>query len=204
MGRHSKPEDAHGGLHGTWLKALGAVSLVVVVVAVWMLTASARDDDAPPTGGGVEETSTQTSGGPDTTSVDSSPVASERPSPSPSPSPEPSTAEPPEETTEAEPPSGRSDCSATLRLDNAWEGNIEVAVTVTATGGTIDGWQVVLDLGDAEVYRYWNMSHDRGVKYRNQDWNGRLAPGDEAAAGFQAEVGADYELPDSVPCKTVT
>ncbi|WP_199041363.1 cellulose binding domain-containing protein [Glycomyces salinus] len=220
MGRHTMPTEKVGGLHGTWLKLLGVISIAVVVVAVWQLTASSRGDDPPPTGDGAELSSMEISPAPDTAVADSSPSSSTTTNLSTSPSvgpssdsgssasPEPSAEEeipePPPETTEAAPPPAEPGCSAALRLDHSWRGYVQVAVVVTASDGErIDGWKVDLDVDGVEIYQFWNMSHHRGDTYRNEHWNGRLSPGEETEAAFLAEVGRHYELPDSVPCVPV-
>lgn len=211
VGRHSRRIE-EGGLHGAWLKVLGVVSLAAVVVAVWQLTASSRGDAPPPSGGG-EVSSMEISPAPETMVADSSPSPSESPSAdpspsvSPSPSPEPSaeaesSEPPPEEATEAATTAAEPSCSATLRLDHSWHGNVQVAVVVSASGGAaIDGWEVDLGIDGVDIDRYWNMSHHRGDDYRDDGWNARLAPGEETEAAFQAEVDRHYELPDSVPCE---
>ncbi|GAB4000898.1 hypothetical protein GCM10029992_34480 [Glycomyces albus] len=134
-----------------------------------------------------------------------SPSSSASPSPSPEPSAEAESSEPPpEEATEAATTAAGPSCSAALRLDHSWEGSVQVAVVVSASGGkAIDGWEVDLGIEGVEIYRFWNMSHHRGDAYRDEGWNGRLGPGEEAEAAFQAEVGRHYELPDSVPCEPV-
>ena len=215
MGRHSRPEDLKGGLQGTWLKALGVVSITAVVVAVWQLAASSHSEDRTVSGDG-EGPSIVISPAPETTTADPSPSASEDPStePSPSFSPPPrseptviaESSEPqPEETTEAAAVEDGPSCSAALRIDHQWRGGVQVAVIVSSTGGeAIDGWEIDLDLRRVDIERFWNMSHHRGDDYRNEGWNGHLAPGEATEAGFQAEVGRRYDLPESVPCRVLS
>nr|WP_277606032.1 cellulose binding domain-containing protein [Glycomyces sp. L485] len=97
-------------------------------------------------------------------------------------------------------PEGAS-CSATLWLESSWEGNVQVRVEVANTGDeAVSGWEVTVAIDGVDVYHSWGMHRADGDRYRNEDWNGALGPGEAATGTFQAAAEGEPELPDAVPC----
>ena len=211
------PEAPEGRLHGHTLRILGIVSVAAAVLAVALFSPamfSGDDEEASATWPWQEPSTAvftddeETSSATAASSVDAT-TSSAAPSPESATSePEPETSEPeaptssaaPERTEEPEPEGAT--CTATLRLEDEWDGNVQVKVTVVNTGGEItSGWEVTIAIDDVEVYHSWGMRHAEGDRYRNEDWNGVLDPGEDTVGTFQAETDGEPDLPESVPCK---
>ena len=203
--------DRRGRLHGRLLQVLGAVSAVAVAIALWQFGVFGADPERDPVGAveGLETPSI--SDAPDSSAADAGQSASatvESPSESTAAATSPAVSEeapeplPPASTTAGvEEADAASGCSASLTLEDEWEDSVEVTVEVVNTGGAaIESWEVDLDVDDAEIYHFWNMRELGGGDFGSEDWNGRLDPGENAVAGFQAEVDRHFDLPDSVSC----
>jgi hypothetical protein len=202
-----------GRLHGRLLQVLGAVSAVAAAIALWQFGVFGDDPDRDPVSviEGTEtpslpEDASESSAAP-TAHAASAPVESPSESSaaatsaapasaSPSPSAPNGTPSPTEEVQAA----GLS-CTASLTVKQAWEDSVEVSVAVVNSGGVaLAAWEIDLDLRDVSIYNRWNMRELDGGRYGSEDWNGRLDPGEDAVAGFQAELGDNAEIPDTVPC----
>ncbi|WP_158630326.1 cellulose binding domain-containing protein [Glycomyces terrestris] len=213
----SEPEPAVGGrLHGRLLQVLGVVSGVVALVAMWQLGVFGGGGDREPVSAvdgattewpsAAAESSSAAAVAEPSSSAAASPSESVSASASPTPSDAATTAAPPAETeTPVEEDDGPATegfaCVAYLEIDEAWDDSVSVTVEVVNSGDErLGSWEVDLDLDDADIYHHWNMV-DRGHgRFGNEDWNGRLDPGEDAVTGFQAEVEHDFDLPGSVPC----
>lgn len=208
-----EPEARRGQLHGNWLRALAVVAAATAVVAAWQYSALSGGDDDPSSLGPLEEAETApiSSASPSEPAADSAEAGSRRLVPSPESSeaetePEPSSEEPesdaaPPESESPEEPEPAAACTARLELEGHWNGWIEVEVEVVNSGDVeFNSWEVVIDVDDVDIAFHWGMRHLDGDRYGNEDWNGRLAPGQEAEAAFQAEVSHGWELPETVPC----
>jgi hypothetical protein len=219
-----EPGDAparRGRLHGRLLHVLGGFSALVAVVALWQFGVFGGDPDREPVGAvdgpetGWLSAGEDGSGSPQSVDAASSAVESASSS-STSTSAAPSDAatssaaasetsvreEEDEEDPDEEDAPAEASCAATLSLDEEWDGSVSVTVEVVNTGGAEFGsWAVDLDIDDMDVYHHWNMRELDWGWYGSQDWNGRLDPGEDAVAGFQAETDRGFELPDSVSCE---
>lgn len=211
----TEPEPPSGGrLHGRLLQVLGAVSGVVALIAMWQLGVFGNDSDREPVSAvdgatnewptAADESASATTASESTATASATPSASASATPSPTPSDAPTTGAPPsdpEEPEAEEAPVEGVACVANLSLNDEWEDSVEVAVEVVNTGGEpLASWEIDLDVKDMDIYHHWNMvdlGHDR---FGSENWNGKLDPGEDAVAGFQAEVGDHFDLPDSVPC----
>jgi hypothetical protein len=202
-----------GRLHGRLLQALGAVSAVAAAIALWQFGVFGDDPERDPVSviEGLEtpslpEGASETSAAPSAHAAsatiespsESSPAATTSAPPSESPSPLP-----PNETPSATEEAGATgtSCTASLTIENAWDESVEVSVTIVNSGAfALAAWEIDLDLRDVSIYNHWNMRELDDGRYGSEDWNGRLDPGEDAVAGFQAELGDGAELPDAVPC----
>lgn len=96
-----------------------------------------------------------------------------------------------------------SACSAMVDVTNRWEGGFQVNVVVTATGGAIDDWKVVLELGSASVVGAWNSTLAAGatgnVTASDLGYNGVVPAKASTSFGFTASG----ELP-ALPIATCT
>jgi lysophospholipase L1-like esterase len=109
---------------------------------------------------------------------------------SPTPSPTRTTAA---TTTTATPPTTTpppaAACTAAFTVTNAWAGGFQGSVTVTNSGTRpITGWSVTwVEPSGQAVSQVWNGTVSRSgstVTVTNAGWNGALAPGATATAGF--------------------
>jgi hypothetical protein len=204
--------DRRGRLHGRLLQVLGAVSAVAVAIALWQFGVFGGDPDRDPVGAverleapsisdAAEDTSAAVAA-PTAGATVESPSESTAAATSPAVSQEASEPLPPTNTTAGvEEADAAAGCSASLTLENEWEDSVEVTVEVVNSGGAaLESWEVDLDLKDAEIYHYWNMRELGGGDFGSEEWNGRLDPGEDAIAGFQAEVDRHFDLPGSVSC----
>jgi hypothetical protein len=71
---------------------------------------------------------------------------------------------------------------------------------VNDTGARVDGWEVVLDLEDAEVTAAWGIKHLGGHRWGSVFWNGSLQAGQSTTATFHADTDVEPSLPATVPC----
>jgi len=201
-----------GRLHGRLLQALGAVSAVAAAVALWQFGVFGDGPERDPVSviDGLEtpslpEGASESSAAPtahiasatiESPSASAAPTTSAPPSESPS---SPATSETPTATEEAG-PAGPS-CTASLTVEKEWSDSAEVSVAVVNSGAVaLAAWEIDLDLREVSVYAYWNMRELGDGRYGSEDWNGRLDPGEDAVAGFQATLGDGAALPDAVPC----
>ncbi|MQM25928.1 cellulose binding domain-containing protein [Glycomyces albidus] len=211
----TEPEPPGGGrLHGRLLQILGAVSGVVALIAMWQLGVFGGGSDREPVSAvdgattewpsAAAESSSATTAAETTAAASATPSESASATPSPTPSGTASTEAPssdPEEPEAEEGPADGAACVANLSLRNDWDDSIEVTVEVVNTGEErLEYWEIDLDLRDMDVYHHWNMTDIGHDRFASEDWNGRLDPGEDAVAGFQAEIDDHFELPDSVPC----
>lgn len=81
----------------------------------------------------------------------------------------------------------RGACTATVRVVGSWPGGWQGELTVTAGTGGTTGWRATV--AGATVTQAWNASASGGV-LANAAWNGTLAPGASATAGFLASGAA--------------
>ncbi|MBO0922087.1 lytic polysaccharide monooxygenase [Cellulomonas sp. zg-ZUI222] len=84
----------------------------------------------------------------------------------------------PNPTTPAPGPSG---CTATVSVVSAWQGGYQATVTVTAGSSAITGWKATVN--GATITQAWNGTAS-GSTITSAGWNGALAPGGTATAGF--------------------
>jgi hypothetical protein len=205
-----------GRLHGRLLQILGVVSVVAGLIALWQFDVFGDEPERDPVGaidgletpaisGAAEDTSTAestptisaTASPSESTAAETSDAPTSEAAESPRPAPTTTAAADDDEEQSAE----STGCSATLELTKSWEDSIEVSVEVVNTGGEeIGSWEIDLGLDGATIEHFWSMRHIEGDRYGNEGWNGRLDPDENAVTGFQAEVGRNFELPDSVFC----
>ncbi|MEV3936882.1 cellulose binding domain-containing protein [Glycomyces sp. NPDC049804] len=214
-GAQDDPPAGRGRLHGRLLQVLGGVSAVAAAVALWQFGVFGEDPvgevvdviedpEAPSIPDGASEPST---GAPVVAaSVSAAAAPSEStaaPTSEASSSAAPTSAAPSETAAEVEEsgrPSGPS-CSASLTVEQEWDDSVEVSVEVVNSGSAaLASWEVDLGLRDVDIYHYWSMRDLGGGRYGSEDWNARLDPGENAVAGFQAELGDRADLPGSVTC----
>jgi hypothetical protein len=210
-----EPLSRRGRLHGRLLQVLGAVSAIAAAIALWQFGVFSDDPDRDPVGA-VEGLVTPSvpEGSEGSSAADSAPAA-DATIESPSESSAAASADPsdaasdslrPSETTaaeETEESAAGSGCTARLTLDEAWEDSADVTVEVVNVGGeALVSWEVDLAVEGMEIYHFWNMRDLGGGRYGSEDWNAQLDPGEDAVAGFQAEVDGGMELPESAPCTT--
>lgn len=205
-----------GRLHGRLLQLLGVVSAVAALIALWQFVVFGDDSDRDPVSmaEGLESLSVPDDASPSdaiaSVSVSSAPVESPSESSaaatsdaptSASPSPSPSA----EATSDAAEEAGPSSCTASLEVGKEWDDSVEVTIEVVSTGdAALGAWEIDLDLRDVEIYHHWNMRELDHGWYGSEDWNGRLDPGENAVAGFQAETDGRVDLPGSVSCTAVS
>ena len=84
-----------------------------------------------------------------------------------------------EPTDEPTVPSGA--CTATVKVNSSWSGGYVADVVVTAGSGGLKGWKVTVD--GATVTQAWGGTASGNV-ITNAAWNGTLASGQSATAGF--------------------
>lgn len=213
-GAQDDPPAGRGRLHGRLLQVLGGVSAVAAAVALWQFGVFGGDPvgevvdviegpEAPSIPDGAGESST---GAPALAASASaaSPSESTAAPTSEAPSSAAPTSTAPSETVpaveESGGPSGVS-CSASLTVEQEWDDSVEVSVEVVNSGGVaLESWEVDLDLRDVDIYHYWSMRDLGGGRFGSEDWNARLDPGEDAVAGFQAELGDRADLPGPVSC----
>ena len=85
---------------------------------------------------------------------------------------------------------GGGGCSASLHVDNAWDGGFTATVTVTNSGSSpLSGWTANWNFpGSQTITSSWNAQISQsgtGVQARNMSYNGSLAPGGSTSFGFQ-------------------
>ncbi len=98
-----------------------------------------------------------------------------------------------------------SACTAELRVREEWEGGFTADVTVRAHEGSVDGWTVQLDLGQAVVTDSWDSTLVSGstgvVEASNVDYNSHVAASGEVGFGFNGQGTADARV---TSCNGVT
>jgi len=79
-------------------------------------------------------------------------------------------------------PTGNGGCTATVKVANSWSGGYVGDVVVTAGSKPISGWKVTVN--GATITQAWNgtLSGTNGIT--NATWNGSLAAGGTATAGY--------------------
>ncbi|GAB3653038.1 cellulose binding domain-containing protein [Glycomyces tarimensis] len=212
--RQDEPEAPQGRLHGHMFRILAVLTVVVALVAIWLLSpVMFSDDESSANWPWAEEPTVVFSDDGEPSSEAASSVEDAASSAEPSmetsmaqpetaqvesDEPAPSSKAPEESAREDEP--AEPSCSATLRLEDEWRDYVQVSVVVVNTGEEVlSGWEVTIAIDGVDVHNSWGMRHTDGDRYRNDDWNGALDPGEDAVATFQAE-GDEDDLPDSVPC----
>lgn len=105
------------------------------------------------------------------------------PAPTPTPTtPAPTTPAPtPTPTTPAPTQPSTGACSATVQVVSTWSGGYQATVTVTAGSAAISGWKATV--AGATITQAWNGSAS-GSTISSASWNGALAAGGTASAGF--------------------
>ncbi|GHJ44514.1 hypothetical protein Cs7R123_18560 [Catellatospora sp. TT07R-123] len=129
-----------------------------------------------------------------------SPSPSRSASPSPSASPSRSASPSP---SSSPPPAGKS-CAATFTVTNQWNNGFQGDITVKNTGSVaLTGWIVKLVFPNGQVVTQgWNGTFSQSgatVTVTNLSWNGALAPGATASAGFLASW-SGVNGPPTVTC----
>lgn len=81
------------------------------------------------------------------------------------------------------PTQGTGACTATVKAASTWGNGWQGEVVVTAGSAAIKGWKVTV--GGATITQAWSSSHSAGT-LTNAEWNGSLAAGAKATAGFIA------------------
>lgn len=210
--------EHRGRLHGRLLQILGVVSAVAGLIALWQFGVFGDEPDRDAVGAvdgpatleitGAADGTTTAGASPTASSTSASPSESTPAETSAAPTTAAASPEPPVSTTGAaavEETAESASCSASLVLEKEWEAMVEVSVEVVNTGSeALESWEIDLDLDDADITNYWGMRHLDGDRYGSEDWNGRLDPDENAVTGFQAEVGRNFELPDTVACTART
>ncbi|WP_198587070.1 cellulase family glycosylhydrolase [Glycomyces xiaoerkulensis] len=118
----------------------------------------------------------------------------------------PETTTPPDETTSPDDPTtspddptttpgGEGDCSAEIDVVNDWGSGWQGNVSVTATGGGLDGWQLTWTWpGGQSISSHWNADLNQSgsqVTAGDVGWNGSVASGQTRDVfGFIADNGA--------------
>ncbi|GAA2138938.1 cellulose binding domain-containing protein [Glycomyces algeriensis] len=204
-----------GRLHGRLLQLLGVVSAVAAVIALWQFVVFGDDPDRDPVSmaEGLETLSipegSSSSGAVASVSASSSPIESPSESSAAATSDAPTSASAApssseEATSGAAEEAAPASCTASLTVEKEWDDSVEVHVEVVSTGdAALGAWEIDLDLRDVDIYNHWNMRDLDHGWYGSEDWNGRLDPGENAVAGFQAETDDRVELPGSVSCTAV-
>ena len=72
-------------------------------------------------------------------------------------------------------------CTATVTVNSSWPGGYVADVVVTAGADGLSGWDVTV--GGATITQAWGGTASGNV-ITNESWNGTLAPGGKATAGF--------------------
>lgn len=80
-------------------------------------------------------------------------------------------------------------CTADYTITSQWQGGFQAAVKVTNLGTPVTGWKLTFALPDAgqKVVQGWNATWSQSgsaVTAAGADWNGTLATGATAEAGF--------------------
>ena len=88
-------------------------------------------------------------------------------------------------------PGGPGGCTATASVQSEWDQGYVLQVVVRNTGDSqLNGWTATASLpGGHQVVNGWNANlttSGQTVTASSLDWNGNLAPGQEATFGFQA------------------
>ncbi|TCB96480.1 xyloglucanase [Micromonospora zingiberis] len=144
---------------------------------------------------GGNPTPTPTSPSPSPTSPTPSPTG---PSPTPAPtSPSPSPTTPP-------PPGG---CSATYRVSGSWPGGFQGELVIRNAGtASISGWTLGWTFPNGQqITQVWGGTHTQtgaSVSLRDAGYNGALAPGATATAGFLASAPGANNPPATITCTT--
>ncbi|WP_205325009.1 cellulose binding domain-containing protein [Glycomyces sp. YM15] len=210
-GGHADGPGGRGRLHGRLLQVLGAVSAVAAVIALWQFGVFGGGPDRGPVDviEGLETPSvpeeSASSGvasaqaaSPTVESPSESSAAATSAEPS---SASPSPAAPSESASTAVEEAVSASCTASLTLEREWDDSVQVSVEVVSTGSVaLASWEIDLDLQDVSIYNHWNMRELDHGRYGSEDWNGRLDPGEDAVAGFQAAMGDGASMPDAVAC----
>ena len=211
--------EGRGRLHGRMLQLLGIVPAVAALIALWQFGVFGGEPDPDEIGSADGPETMAISGAPDATSTAAATPTASSTSETPSEStPAETSAAPSTDASSAEPPASTTTvaeveetvqegaaCSASLELNEEWDGMVEVNVEVVNTGGeALESWEIDLDLDDADITHYWGMRHLDGDRFGSEDWNGRLDPDENAVTGFQAKVDRHFDLPESVDCTART
>ena len=180
------------GGHYYWSGALPANKTGKhVIYSVWSRSDSTETfygcSDVTFDGGNGEVTGVGPGGGNPNPNPTPSPT---NPTPSPTtPTPSPTTPTPSPTT-----PGAGISCTATVRMDNTWNGGFQATVTVRNTGGTaLRPWVVGWHQESATLQSGWNATVTQTghmVTAQAPDWNPSLAPGASASVGFTANGSA--------------
>jgi hypothetical protein len=206
--------ERRGRLHGRLLQLLGVVSAVAGLIALWQFGVFGDEPDRDAVGAidgpetlaisGAADPTSSAAATPTASSTSASPSESTPAETSAAPSTEASSPASPASTTAAgaiEESAAAVACTANLELSQEWDDMVEVSVEVINTGSeATESWEIDLDLDDAEITNYWGMRHLEGDRFESEHWNGQLDPDENTVTGFQAEVGRNFDLPDSVAC----
>lgn len=96
-------------------------------------------------------------------------------------------------------------CTATLSIREEWDGGFTADVAIRASHGTIDGWTVQVDVGQAVVSESWDSTLAAGatrvVEASNVDYNSQIAAGAKVGFGFNGRGAADARV---ISCNGVT
>ncbi|MFG3340012.1 cellulose binding domain-containing protein [Glycomyces sp. NPDC048151] len=194
-----------GRIHGRLMLVLIAVAVLASVIAIWQF--GALRDDHDPDLAGIGDLAT--------TGADDPGTGTESPTPGDAASVSPAVAESPSETASAsasasEPAAATEEavtgpqCTASLTLDNAWDGSVSVTVTIANSGADpVDGWEVLIGIKHLTVTSTFGLAHIEGERYGDILLNAALDPGGSVDTSFQANVQGRYEIPATVPCTPV-
>jgi cellulose 1,4-beta-cellobiosidase len=102
-------------------------------------------------------------------------------------------------------PAPTGTCSAAYSVTGSWPGGFQGQVVVTNTGSAaLNGWQLGWTFpGSQAINSLWNGSYAQSggqVTVTNAPYDGTLAPGASATAGFTATYSGSNTAPSSVSC----
>lgn len=108
--------------------------------------------------------------------------------------------DPPTDPTDPPTDPGEDVCTATLRVTGSWPGGWQGELVVTAGDEAIGDWTAAFTLpAGVGVAQLWGGVHTTtaaGVQVRNAAWNGSLAAGGSATAGFIGSGTAPSTAPE--------